>query len=70
MGDDLHYQQCGNSVSEQFARVFGDNNDDVHACYSCESYQAVERGAASDATPAISGSRTRSTNSTSWARHS
>ncbi|WP_449289566.1 DUF7563 family protein [Natronomonas salsuginis] len=70
MGDDLHCEQCGNSVSEQFARVFGDNSNTVHACYSCESHQAIERGAASDATPAISGSRTRSSNSTSWARNS
>ncbi|MGM0718668.1 MAG: DUF7563 family protein [Halobacteriota archaeon] len=73
MGDDsdLHCQQCGNSGSEQFARVFGDNSNTVPACYSCESHQAIERGAASDATPAVrSGSRTRSSNSTSCAWHS
>jgi len=26
---------CGEHVSEQFARVFGDNDDEVFACNNC-----------------------------------
>jgi hypothetical protein len=26
---------CGNAVSEQFARVFGDNSNQVHRCLNC-----------------------------------
>lgn len=29
------------------SRVFGDNENVPHACYSCESYKAIERGAGS-----------------------
>ena len=28
-------QNCGNVVSNNFARVYGDNNDDVHRCMEC-----------------------------------
>jgi len=30
-----HCQNCGSHVTERYARVLGDNNDDVHACPSC-----------------------------------
>lgn len=26
---------CGNNVSATFARVYGDNNNNVHRCMSC-----------------------------------
>lgn len=26
---------CGNHVTEQFARVFGDNHNTVHRCIAC-----------------------------------
>jgi hypothetical protein len=26
---------CGSKVSDQFARVYGDNEDNVHRCMSC-----------------------------------
>jgi len=29
-------QNCGASVSEQYRRVMGDNDDVVHACPACE----------------------------------
>lgn len=29
-------QNCGGDVTEQYRRVFGDNNDVVHACPHCE----------------------------------
>jgi hypothetical protein len=28
-------QNCSNEVSDTFARVFGDNQNDVHACHGC-----------------------------------
>lgn len=27
---------CGGHVTEQYRRVFGDNDDQVHACPNCE----------------------------------
>jgi protein-arginine kinase activator protein McsA len=69
MPDEHACQNCGEPVTEHFARVFGDNNNDVHACYSCTSHEAVTQGAASNAGPQT---RTASTDndpgSTSWAR--
>jgi hypothetical protein len=47
MSDSTTCQSCGEPVTERFARVFGDNNDEVHACYDCESYDAITNGAAS-----------------------
>jgi DNA-directed RNA polymerase subunit RPC12/RpoP len=37
---------CGAQVTPRFARVCGDNNDDVHACPNCASTTAVINGAA------------------------
>ncbi len=68
MPDNLHCQNCGESVSEHFARVFGDNNNDVHACYSCTSHEAVTQGAASNAGPRTRTASTDKPQSTSWAR--
>jgi len=33
---------CGNQVTRQFARVFGDNRDVVHACPDCATYRDDE----------------------------
>ncbi|MFC7212978.1 hypothetical protein ACFQMM_06620 [Saliphagus sp. GCM10025308] len=33
---------CGNRVTRQFARVFGDNRDDVHACPDCSTYREMK----------------------------
>ena len=38
-------QNCGNSVTRQFARVFGDNSDVPHACPSCTSYREMKTAA-------------------------
>lgn len=35
-------QQCGGHISQDFARVFGDNNDDVHACHGCTVQQDLK----------------------------
>ncbi len=37
-------QRCGSRVSERFARVFGDNDDEVHGCLECMSAADVKRG--------------------------
>ena len=37
---------CGELVSSRFARVFGDNEDDVYACPSCRGMQELYDGAA------------------------
>jgi DNA-directed RNA polymerase subunit RPC12/RpoP len=33
---------CGNQVTRQFARVFGDNRDVVHACPDCSTYREMK----------------------------
>lgn len=34
-------QTCERTVSRQFARVFGDNDDVVHACPHCATYREI-----------------------------
>ncbi|MDL0126609.1 DUF7563 family protein [Halobacterium salinarum] len=50
-------QSCGTAISTAFARVFGDNNDDAHACLSCTPTAALKAGAAvaptRDGTPLV-----------------
>ena len=29
-------QNCGSTVTEDYARVFGDNDNQVHGCTECE----------------------------------
>ncbi|WP_049942179.1 DUF7563 family protein [Haloterrigena turkmenica] len=38
-------QNCGTQVTPQFARVFGDNADVVHACPSCSILRTMDREA-------------------------
>ena len=33
---------CGHQVTRQFARVFGDNRDVVHACPECSTYREMK----------------------------
>jgi len=42
-------QNCGETVSDQFRRVFGDNDGVVHACSNCTAAREYFEGAA--ATP-------------------
>ena len=37
-------QRCHSYISYQFARVFGDNNDQVHGCPNCEKLHALREG--------------------------
>lgn len=37
-------QNCDNTVTRQFARVFGDNDDIVHGCPSCTTYREMQDG--------------------------
>ncbi|OVE84730.1 DUF7563 family protein [Natronolimnobius baerhuensis] len=39
-------QNCGNHVSDQFSRVYGDNQNRVHRCPDCDSYRRLTRGSA------------------------
>lgn len=36
--------ECGAFVTARFARVFGDNQNDLHACRSCTSVGALVEG--------------------------
>lgn len=35
-------RNCGAQRTKQFARVFGDNDDVIHACPDCETYRAMK----------------------------
>lgn len=37
-------RQCGSSVSDSFARVFGDNRDRVHGCPTCTTFRDLSEG--------------------------
>jgi hypothetical protein len=37
-------RECGDSVSDSFARVFGDNDDRVHACPTCTTFRDLSEG--------------------------
>ncbi|WP_224333091.1 DUF7563 family protein [Haloprofundus halobius] len=37
---------CGGHVTEQFCRVFGDLDDRVHRCPSCDNGNRISRGSA------------------------
>ena len=37
-------RNCGTHVTQQFARVFGDNGDIVHGCPSCTTYREMQSG--------------------------
>lgn len=41
-------QNCGQQVDAQYARVFGNEDGEVHACTSCSTHRAIARGAAVD----------------------
>lgn len=38
--------RCGSFVTDQFARVFGDNENRVYACIECATLAALRDGAA------------------------
>jgi hypothetical protein len=35
---------CGGFVTPDFARVFGDNRNDVNGCVSCMSFRELQNG--------------------------
>lgn len=37
---------CDSFISQQFARVFGDNQDNVHACIECSTLSSLREGKA------------------------
>lgn len=42
-------QNCGAMVSDDFARVFGDNDDQVHRCPECAKRNGTSERKAADA---------------------
>lgn len=45
-GARVQCKNCGKTVSQQWAKVNGDNNDEIHACPRCSTYREVEGGKA------------------------
>ena len=43
-------RNCGAHISEDFARVFGDQSNDVHACMECSCQEHLFAGGAADPT--------------------
>lgn len=37
-------RQCGEYVSSRFAKVFGDNEDNVYRCIECSSFRELNGG--------------------------
>ena len=44
--DPSECRHCGRYVTDQFRRVYGDNDDVVHRCGECDSYRRLTRGSA------------------------
>jgi len=42
-------QNCGEPVDADYARVFGNDDDQVHACTNCPTHRAIATGAATAA---------------------
>ena len=38
-------RNCGTYVSSQFAKVFGDNEDEIHRCIECTTLRDLQQGA-------------------------
>lgn len=38
-------RNCGAYVSSQFAKVFGDNDDEIHRCIECSTLRNLQQGA-------------------------
>ncbi|AGB16210.1 hypothetical protein Halru_1603 [Halovivax ruber XH-70] len=43
-GTGTRCRKCGTHVTQQFARVFGDNGDVVHGCPACTTYREMQSG--------------------------
>jgi hypothetical protein len=41
--------KCNSFISQQFARVFGDNDDRAHACIRCSTLHSLRDGDAGEA---------------------
>lgn len=42
-------QECGGSISKQFARVFGDPDDKLHGCPECRTFSEFKEEAGAGA---------------------
>jgi len=57
-GTDSQCWNCGAHVTPRFARVMGDNDDEVYACPRCQGFRELSEGAGGDPASARSGSVT------------
>lgn len=59
--DAVECRNCGNFVTTQFGRTFGDDSDDVHRCFGCATTREIFNGGAAgrDVQPARSPSPNR-----------
>lgn len=48
IGSTTKCRNCGNTVTDQFARVFGNNQDIVHGCPDCMTYRDLKTGGGSE----------------------
>jgi hypothetical protein len=39
-------RNCGAYATSQFAKVFGDNDDEIHRCIECSTLRNLQQGAA------------------------
>lgn len=44
-GSRIRCGNCGNTVSQQFGRVFGNNEDEIGSCPDCATYREMQDGA-------------------------
>lgn len=44
-GSSVKCRGCGEPWTKQFARVFGNNDDEIEQCPECESYRELKNGA-------------------------
>ena len=47
---DTGCRHCGAHVTDRFAAVFGDENNNVHRCPACDSMPRINRGSAAGKT--------------------
>lgn len=55
----MNCENCGNHVSQGFARTFSGNGDGVHACPDCSTWRDIWRGGATGETVAAGASGDR-----------
>ncbi|WP_418282763.1 DUF7563 family protein [Halorubrum sp. DTA98] len=55
-GHQRNCDNCGCHVSDRFAAVYGDGQDQVHRCFACDCFRRITRGSAAGDTAVRGGS--------------